>query len=101
VDGVLTEYYLDGYKVLLEKTGSNTIRYTYDIDGTLILFNYNGTEFYYVTNIFGDITHIIDSSGSLMVEYQYDAYGNTIYSINTPCKYVYNKGRRVGDGKKN
>jgi RHS repeat-associated protein len=83
VDGVLTEYYLDGYKVLLEKTGSNTIRYTYDIDGTLISFNYNGTEYYYVTNIFGDITHIIDSAGSLMVEYQYDAYGNTIYEYDS------------------
>ncbi|QLY40548.1 RHS repeat-associated core domain-containing protein [Hujiaoplasma nucleasis] len=83
MDGVLTKYYLDGYKVLLEKTGSNTIRYTYDIDGTLISFNHNGTEYYYVTNIFGDITHIIDSAGSLMVEYQYDAYGNTIYEYDS------------------
>ncbi len=79
VNGVTTKYYLDGYNVLVEETGSNQISYTYDYDGTLLSMNYNGVEYFYITNSLGDITHIIDSNGSIMVKYEYDAYGNTTY----------------------
>lgn len=79
VDGVTTEYILDGTKVIYEKTGSTEIYYTYDVDGSLLSMIYNGTEYFYVFNVFGDVTHLLDSSGNVVVEYRYDAYGNIKY----------------------
>lgn len=79
VDGVTTEYILDGTLVIYEKTGSNEIYYTYDFDGSLLSIIYNGIEYFYIFNVFGDVTHLIDSSGNVVVEYRYDAYGNLEY----------------------
>jgi RHS repeat-associated protein len=81
VNGVRTTYYLDGTKVLYESDGTNNIYYTYDVDGTLISMNYNGSEYYYVFNALGDVTHLLDSSGDVVVEYRYDSYGNLDDSI--------------------
>ncbi len=81
VNGVTTNYYLDGTKVLFETDGTNEIYYTYDVDGTLLSMDYNGTEYYYVLNILGDVTHLLDSTGNIVVEYRYDAYGNLDDSI--------------------
>jgi RHS repeat-associated protein len=81
VNGVTTTYYLDGTKVLYESDGINNIYYTYDVDGTLISMNYNGSEYYYVFNALGDVTHLFDSSGDVVVEYRYDSYGNLDDSI--------------------
>jgi YD repeat-containing protein len=59
------------------------IIYTYDYDGTLISFNYKddthaSAEYFYLRNQQGDITHIINSSGTTIIKYKYDAYGNII-----------------------
>ncbi|MFA7179281.1 MAG: hypothetical protein WC075_05090, partial [Dehalococcoidales bacterium] len=51
VEGVVetvTDYYLSGNQVVLEKTNDCVILYTYDVDGSLISFNYLGTEYFYV-----------------------------------------------------
>ena len=74
----LTNYILDGDKVLVETWGSNTIYYTYDVDGTLLSMNYNGNEYFYITNMQGDIIELVDISGNTVVEYKYDAWGNII-----------------------
>lgn len=84
VDGVTIEYYLQNDKVLYETDGTYGIIYTYDFDGTLISFNYDddvnstptGTEYFYLQNQQGDITHIVDEDGEIVVEYEYDAWGN-------------------------
>ncbi len=78
---IVTDYYLSGDKVVLEKTNDCVILYTYDVDGSLISFNYAGTEYFYVKDIFGNIVRIIDATGSTLVEYQYDAYGNILYTL--------------------
>jgi len=75
----LTNYILDGDKVLVETWGSNTIYYTYDVDGTLLSMNYNGNEYFYITNMQGDIIELVDISGNTVVEYKYDAWGNIVY----------------------
>ncbi len=58
------------------------IMYTYDYDGSAIGFTFidgsNISDYIYVTNIQGDITKIIDMNGNIVVEYAYDAYGNSI-----------------------
>ncbi len=78
VNGVTTTYYLDGDKVIYETDGINTINYYYDIDGTLIGFNYNNTDYFYARNIFGDIIEIRDIAGNEVASYEYDAWGNLL-----------------------
>ncbi len=49
VNGVTTEYYLDGSSIVAEKTGTDVIWYLYDGMG-LAGFELNGTSYYYVYN---------------------------------------------------
>lgn len=74
VNGTTTKYYLDGSKILAEKTNSNTIYYHYSVDG-IAGFCYNGIEYIYRKNIQGDVTHIYDLDGNLCARYTYDAWG--------------------------
>ena len=77
-------YELIDDKVIYETNGTYGILFTYDYDGTLISFNYddditdqtNGDEYFYIRNQMGDITHIANSNGNVVVHYIYDAYGN-------------------------
>ena len=41
--------------------------------------NYNGTEYVYITNIQGDIIELVHITGTSVVKYTYDAWGNIIY----------------------
>ena len=61
--------------------GSNTattLYFTYDASGTPMSVTYNGTNYYYATNIQGDVTAILDTSGTAVVEYTYDAWGKIL-----------------------
>ena len=49
--------------------------FRYDGD-TPIGFALNGTEYYYVTNLQGDVIAILNDSGTCVAEYEYDAWGN-------------------------
>ncbi|MCK7487054.1 MAG: hypothetical protein MZU97_17265 [Bacillus subtilis] len=64
------------------------IIYSYDHDGTLIGFTYFSqgisTDYLYVLNLLGDVTHIITPAGTVVVEYIYDAYGNIVYQNTEP-----------------
>lgn len=78
IDGITTKYYLDGSRVLYETNGTDDIYYTYDVDGSLLSINLNGTEYFYVYNILGDVIYLLDGTGNIVVEYSYDAYGNIL-----------------------
>jgi RHS repeat-associated protein len=74
-------YLLSGDKVFAEINTTNSSKnlyYTYDVDGSLISFTYQGIEYFYIKNIQGDIIKIIDATGVVKVSYQYDAYGNMV-----------------------
>ena len=43
----------------------------------------NGTIYYYVTNLQGDVVAILDSSGNEVVEYTYDAWGKLLTTTGT------------------
>ena len=77
VNGVTTEYYLDGSSIVAEKTGTDVIWYLYDGMG-LAGFELNGTSYYYVYNGQGDVIGILDSSGNRVVTYTYDAWGSPL-----------------------
>ena len=93
VNGVVHKYYLQGEQIIAERYGNNLIKFYYDATG-VCGFNYNGTDYYYLKNIQGDILKIYDNSGVLYAEYSYDAWGkctiksnvNNIAAIN-PFRY--------------
>ncbi|MDW7658491.1 MAG: RHS repeat-associated core domain-containing protein, partial [Bacillota bacterium] len=79
VNGVTTVYNVVGGQVTWEKTGSSTpIYYTYDASGSLWGMQYNGSMYFYVRNAQGDIIRLINSSGTVVVEYAYDAWGKLL-----------------------
>ena len=58
--------------------GSNKLYFGYDASGAPLQVVYNGTTYYYVTNLQGDVIAILNSSGTAVVQYTYDAWGNPI-----------------------
>ena len=69
---IVTETTVDGTTT----TTTKTLNFTYDAAGMPLSLTYNGTTYYYSTNIQGDIVSIVASSGITVVRYFYDAWGN-------------------------
>ncbi len=78
VNGVPTKYIYLGGKVAFETTGAETFHYTYDGNGTPFSMTYNGSEYFYLTNLQGDVTGLADASGATVVSYTYDSWGKLI-----------------------
>ena len=77
VDGVKTNYYYDSNKNLIALVkGNDTLLFYYDSDGNATSFSYNGTMYFYVKNLQGDVIRIIDLAGTEVASYVYDAWGN-------------------------
>lgn len=74
IDGIRHKYYLQGEQIIAEKIGDKYIKYYYDGTG-ICGFNYDGTDYYYQKNIFGDILKIYDGNGKVYGEYGYTAWG--------------------------
>ena len=78
VDGVTTEYYLDGSTVLAQKTGNNTVWYYYDCNGTREALEYGGQVYYYLYNAQGDVMALYDNDLNIVAEYTYDSWGKLL-----------------------
>ena len=76
VNNVKTIYTTVNGRITSQKTGNDMIMFRYDESDKLIGFKYNGTEYFYILNLQGDVSAILDNNGSLVVEYTYDAWGN-------------------------
>ena len=50
--------------------------YIYDDAGSVIGLQSNGTRYWFVKNLQGDVTTILNNSGWVMARYSYDAWGN-------------------------
>lgn len=88
VNGTVTEttdYILKGKLIAAMKKNTDTYYFTYDASSVPVTVNFNGAVYTYVKNQQGDIVGILDASGDLVVEYMYDAWGDSvsIYSANT------------------
>ncbi len=59
-------------------TTTRTLDFFYDANGTPYALKYNGTVYYYVTNLQGDVTKLVTSNGATAASYEYDPYGNNI-----------------------
>ncbi len=84
VNGITTNYITKNYTILAEYNDSYSINYWYDEIGNPIGFIYkdktleNPEEqaYIYTKNMQGDITGVLDSSGTLVTQYTYDEWGN-------------------------
>ena len=79
VNGVETLYYWDDGVLLGERTGDNFIQYIYDANG-IAGMRCNDTYYYFEKNLFGDVLRVYSVYGSVVAEFKYDSYGNTISS---------------------
>ena len=78
VNGVTTNYYLEGSNIIFEQTNDNMIYYIYDARGNVIGLKYNNDIYYYDKNIQNDVTGIMDDSFNLLTTYEYDSWGNIL-----------------------
>ena len=58
--------------------GNDYLDFFYDADGRPFALNYNGTYYYYILNLQGDVIRLIDSNGITVAAYEYDPYGKII-----------------------
>ena len=75
VDGVKHEYVLDGTKILREVWDGNTLIPLYDNEDGVCGIVYNGTPYYFVKNLQGDVIAIANARGEVVTRYSYDAWG--------------------------
>ena len=74
VNGTTYNYHYLGDQLVELTWGGNKLRFTYDSTGPLSV-NYNGTEYFYVKNAQGDVTGMVNASGTRVVTYTFDAWG--------------------------
>ena len=77
VNGTTYNYFYLGDQLVELTWGSNKLHFTYDSTGPLSV-NCNGTEYFYVKNAQGDVTGLVSASGTRVVTYTYDAWGNPL-----------------------
>ena len=75
--GTTTTYGVDGERIVYEKTNGQIKRYFYDESG-IAGFEYSGQKYVFRKNLQGDVVGICNSSGTLIGEYVYDAWGNLL-----------------------
>ena len=83
VDGVTTEYYTVGGKLLAEKTGDQVLTFYYDDQGSPVSVELNGTRYYYHRNLQGDVIGLYIYTGAQVVSYTYDPWGKLLSITDT------------------
>ena len=74
VDGVTTSFVLDGMYVAAETSGETSTYYSRGVN--LISRSTGESKDYYYMNSHGDVKKLVNSSGTVVVDYTYDAFGN-------------------------
>ncbi|MBQ8040798.1 MAG: hypothetical protein IJ274_13205 [Lachnospiraceae bacterium] len=72
------KYVYNGSSLSRMTVGTNVLDFSYGAEGTPMAVVYNGTTYYYVTNAQGDVTALLNSSGTVVVRYTYDAWGKIL-----------------------
>ncbi|MBQ6023572.1 MAG: RHS repeat-associated core domain-containing protein [Clostridia bacterium] len=82
-NGVTTEFIYAGDLLLGQKTGTNSLVFKFDSNGDYFGFTYNGTPYYYVKNLQGDVVAIANNAGTIVARYYYDAWGKLLSYTDT------------------
>ncbi|MBE6742812.1 MAG: RHS repeat-associated core domain-containing protein [Ruminococcaceae bacterium] len=88
VNGITTDYFVDGNTILAQNTGYDTMWFMYDSDGTRVGFTYKDAAYYYTKNAQGDVTGIVDSDLNTVVEYSYDAWGKLLITTGSKADTI-------------
>ena len=82
VNNVVTDYTLHGKNIVHLTQGSDSLHFWYDASGKPAMVEWNdGTttaKYAYIHNLQGDIVGIVDSNGTEVVKYTYDAWGKVL-----------------------
>ena len=100
VDGELHTYLTQSGQVVRETIGSGSttkiLDFVYDNNGQPFALCYstnNGqtfTDYFYVTNLQGDVVRLINSAGSTIANYSYDAWGDLLSVTNSSGSAITN-----------
>ena len=60
-------YVYNGSSLSQMTVDGHTLRFSYDASGTPVSVTYDGTEYYYVVNLQGDVVAILNGSGNTVV----------------------------------
>ena len=71
-------YYDDNNNLIAMMQGGVVAYFYYDSNNSVTAMSINDTMYYYIKNLQGDITKIVNHQGKVMVEYTYDAWGNIL-----------------------
>ena len=71
-------YIYAGDKLMQMTVGNDTLDFNYDVNGVPLTMTYNGTVYYYTTNLQGDVISLERADGGGGAQYAYDAWGNII-----------------------
>lgn len=107
VNGVEHIYHLSNSLIMSEEWGTNLILYLYDADGSPIGMQYRNTSYaegvfdtyWFEKNPQGDIVAVYNQSGTKLIAYTYDAWGNssvTYYNGGSSTTAKYNPFRYRG-----
>ena len=72
-DTTTYNYVYDGSQLTSMTVGTDVLYFSYDTAGAPMSVNFNGTEYFYTSNIQGDVTGLVNSNGEIVVVYTYDA----------------------------
>jgi len=90
VNGVKTDFITDGFRVLAQKTGNETIIWQIDGNSLNVGFSLNDEIYFYIRNAQCDIVGITDYDGRVIVNYTYDSLGK-LFSIDDTS------GKNIGE----
>lgn len=86
-DSTGTAYYYAGddlsqIDITFPDNSSTSLHFTYDELGPMSV-TYSGAEYFYLKNAQGDVTGLVNNSGTQVVAYTYDAWGNPLSTTGT------------------
>ena len=71
-------YIYAGDKLMRMTVGNDVLDFSHDVNGTPLTMTYNGTVYYYITNLQGDVMSLERADGGSGASYAYDAWGNIL-----------------------
>ena len=75
VGGIRHDFTLEGAKILSESWSGGKIVPVYDNEDQVCGIICNGTAYYFIKNLQGDVVSITDDKGTVVAGYTYDAWG--------------------------
>ena len=93
VNGITTDYTLNGKLITHMTCGDNELHFFYDVQKRAAMVKYNNDDYFYVYDMQGNVVALIDKKGEQVVEYNYDAWGNQLEKTGKNWKHGGNAGK--------